>query len=76
MDHTRLSQSYSFLLQNAPSKKVLAGTAIPDRLSLPQFVNFREVRFDFFHGVSFPGGRVQGRATVHADVELLERVDR
>jgi hypothetical protein len=67
------SQSFGFLLQNAPSKKVLSRPAqIPDRLSLPDFVNTRELRLDFAHGVRFPGGQVNVRATVFAIVESLE----
>jgi hypothetical protein len=75
MDHTQRSQSYGFLLQNAPSRKVIARNAsIPERVALSDFVNSRELRFDFYHGVSFPGGKVKGRATVFATVETLELV--
>ena len=76
MDHTRRSQTYSFLLQNAPSKKVVASPAIPNRVSLSDFVTTRELHLDFFHGVRFPGGRVKDRATVHAKVKSLEEVRR
>ena len=75
MDHTRRSQTYSFLLQNVPPRKVIARAgSIPRRLSLSDFVSTREVRFDFFHGVSFPGGKVTDRATLYAAVESLEEV--
>ena len=75
MDHKGLSQSYGFLLQNAPLRGVIARDAtVPERLTLSDFVNTREVRFDFFEGISFPGGKVAGRATVFANVETLERV--
>ena len=72
MDHTRYSQSYGILLQNAPAKKVLRGGGMPDQLSLADFANTRELRLDFAHGVRFPGGRVNDRATVFATVETLE----
>jgi hypothetical protein len=75
MDHTRRSQTYSFLLQNAPTRKVIPrGASIPERVSLSDFVSSREVRFDFFHGVTFPGGKITSRATVYATVESLEEV--
>jgi hypothetical protein len=76
MDHTQRSQTYGFLLQNAPPKKVITRVAIPERVSLADFVSTREVRLDFFHGVRFPGGQVKGRATVYASVERLEEVRR
>jgi len=72
MDHTRRSQSYGLTLQNAPPKKAVAGVGVPGRIKLADFETTREVRLDFFHGVRFPGGRVDGRATVHAKVESLE----
>jgi hypothetical protein len=73
MDHRGGSQTDGFLLQNAPSRKVIDRAArIPERVSLFEFVNTREVRLDFFHGVSFPGGKVTNRATVYATVESLE----
>ena len=75
MNHAKDSQSFSFLLQNAPAKRVLADPPhIPNRLSLPDFVNTRELRLDFFHGVRWPGGQVNARATVLATVESLEEV--
>jgi hypothetical protein len=75
MDHTQRSQTYSFRLQNAPPKGVIDRAAkIPRDLSLSDFVNTREVRLDFFHGVRFPGGKITGRATVFATVETLEEV--
>jgi hypothetical protein len=72
MDHTAGSQTYSVLFQNAPAKGVIAPAGIPDRISLPSFVNTRELRLDFFHGVRFPGGQVNRRAVVFATVESLE----
>ena len=75
MNPAKGSQSFSFLLQNAPAKRVLADPPhIPNRLSLPDFVNTRELRLDFFHGVRWPGGQVNARATVFAAVETLEEV--
>jgi hypothetical protein len=75
MDHKRYSQTYSFRLQNAPVRNVIARDAtIPERLKLSDFVDTHEVRFDFFEGVSFPGGKVAGRATVYAKVDTLEPV--
>jgi hypothetical protein len=75
MDHTRRSQAYSFCLQNAPAREVIPREAsIPERISLSDFVSTREVRFDFFHGVSFPGGKIRGRATLYATVNTLELV--
>jgi hypothetical protein len=76
MDHTRRSQSYGVLLQNAPSKKAIAGLGVPDRLSLASFESTRELRLDFFHGVRFPGGRVNGRATVYGAVKSLKESHR
>jgi hypothetical protein len=76
IDHKQGSQTYGFLLQNAPPRKVLAGPGIPDRVALADFVNTKEVRLDFFHGVRFPGGQVNGRATVFAAVESLEEIRR
>jgi hypothetical protein len=75
MDHTRRSQTYGFLIQNAPSRKVISPTAnLPRRIALSDFVNSREVHLFFHHGVKFPGGQVTGRATVYATVESLEEV--
>jgi hypothetical protein len=72
MDHTKRSQTYAIVLQNAPAKKVITSLKIPDRITLAAFTSTRELRLDFFHGVTFPGGRVKGRAIVHATVESLE----
>lgn len=74
IDHTKRSQSYGIILQNAPSRGVMPNKAVPDRLKLSDFKNTRELRLDFFHGVRFPGGQVKGRAIVCATVELLEAV--
>lgn len=76
MDHTRRSQTYTVLLQNAPPRAAVPRVAVPDRLALPDFVTTRAVRLDFFHGVRFPGGGVKDRAIVFADVEKLEPVGR
>jgi hypothetical protein len=76
MDHTRRSQSYAVSLQNAPPRKVIRSTALPDKLSLSEFVDTREFRLDFVEGVRFPGGQVKGRAIVNASVESLEEVSR
>jgi hypothetical protein len=72
MDHTGGSQTYGPLFQNVPPRKVLRGIGLPDRLRLADFVNSRELRLDFGHGVRFPGGKVNERATVIATVERLE----
>jgi hypothetical protein len=76
IDHKQGSQTYGFCLQNAPTKKVLAGPGIPDRVALADFVNTKEVRLDFFHGVRFPGGQVTDRAIVYGAVERLEEIRR
>jgi hypothetical protein len=76
MDHTRRSQTYGVLFQNVPPRKVISGVAIPESLSLSDFKNTLQLRLDFFHGVSFPGGAVKGRATVIGIVEKLEEVKR
>jgi hypothetical protein len=74
MDHKQGSQTYSFLVQNVPSKKVIERLDIPDRLRLADFVDTRELRLDFMHGVRFLGGKVADRAIVYAAVESLEEV--
>jgi hypothetical protein len=74
--HGGRSQSYGVLLQNVPPRKAIAGRALPDRLSLPDFVNTRELRLDFFHGVRFPGGQVNRRATVFATLESFKELGR
>jgi hypothetical protein len=76
MDHTGRSQSYGLILQNAPPRNAIRSIALPDRLSLSDFVDTRELRLDFFHGVRFPGGQVNARATLSATVERLEQVGR
>jgi hypothetical protein len=76
IDHGGRSQTYSILLQNVPPRKAITGHALPDRLSLPDFVSSRELRLDFFHGVRFPGGRVNGRATVYARLESFKELGR
>jgi hypothetical protein len=80
MDHKLGSQTYSVLVQNAPSQGIIEGTAIPTKLSLSDFrssadhKSFVEVLLDFGNGVSFPGGAVKGRATVMAVLEDLDEV--
>ncbi len=76
MPHGGPSQRYGILLQNVPPRKALAGKSLPDRLSLPDFVSSRELRLDFFHGVSFPGGQVSRRATVFATLESFKELGR
>jgi len=66
------SQSYGFTLQNAPPRKVLTRLDVPRVVSLADFETARQVKLDFYRGVAFPGGKVQGRATVYATVESLE----
>ena len=72
MDHTGPSQTYSFTVGNAPPRKVVRSIAIPDRISLSDYPDFREVSLDFYNGVRFPGGEVNKRAVVSANVESLE----
>jgi hypothetical protein len=72
MDHTGPAQSYGILLQNAPAKGALVDKRLPESLSLPSFTDTRRFRLNFFRGVSFPGGRVQGQADVYATLETLE----
>jgi hypothetical protein len=74
MDHTNPGQSYGVVLQNAPPRKALAGKGLPDQVRLADFKDSRELQFDFFGGVKFPGGEVKGRATVRATVEEFEEV--
>lgn len=74
MDHTGPGQSYGILLQNAPAKGTLVDKRLPERLSLPSFTDTRRFRLNFFRGVSFPGGRVQGQADVYATLETLEAI--
>jgi hypothetical protein len=76
IDHTGRSQTYSVLLQNVPPRKVIGRLGIPDCVRLRDFVNTRELRLDFFHGVRFPGGRVDDRAVVYAHLENLQPVGR
>jgi hypothetical protein len=76
MDHAGPSQTYGIVLQNAPARGVLPNPAVPKRLNLARFANTRELRLDFCNGVRFPGGRVNGRATVFATVETLEELNR
>ena len=76
MDHTRRSQSYGVTLQNAPPRAAVPRVAVPDRLTLSDFVTTKELRLDFFHGVRFPGGQVEDRSIVYATVEKLEPVGR
>ena len=66
------SQTYGPLLQNVPSRAVMARGGLPDGLSLPNWINTRELRLDFFHGVRFPGGQVERRAVVQATLESLD----
>jgi hypothetical protein len=76
MNHAGPSQTYGIVLQNAPARGVVPHGGIPKHVSLVPFVNTRELRLDFCNGVQFPGGRVNGRATVFATVEALEEVNR
>lgn len=72
IDRIGRSQSFGLVLQNAPPRGVILPNVIPDQLDLASFVDYREFNLDFFHGVTFPGGQVSGRATVHAVMERLE----
>jgi hypothetical protein len=70
------SPACGFLLQNAPSRNVIPRAAIPDRLSLPDFKNTRELGLHFDHGVRFPGGAVKKGVGVRAVIETLEEIRR
>ena len=72
MDHKKGSQTYSFLLQNAPSNNVITRVAIPERILLRDFRGTRELKLGFCPGIRFPGGQVKEHATVTATVETLE----
>jgi hypothetical protein len=76
MDHAGPSQTYGILLQKVPGRGALPGPGLPKRVRLASFANTRELRLDFFKGVQFPGGRVNGRATAFATVETLEELTR
>src|SRR5205085_2688967 len=76
MDHTRRSQTYSVLLQNAPSRGAIPRLGIPDRLNLADFANTFDLRLDFCHGVRFPGGQVTDRVTLEIPLESLREVSR
>jgi hypothetical protein len=69
-----LSQSVGVCFQNAPPRGVLPRKGLPDRLRLADWVNTRELRLDFCHGVRFPSGSVEGRATVIATIEELQEL--
>lgn len=75
MDHTGKSQSYGIILQNAPATGAVANDGIPNRVNLSSFSSTRELRLDFYHGVRFPGGQVNRRATVYTTVEKLEEMN-
>ncbi len=77
MDHhsgDKNSNSFGVLFQNAPSRNVLSGKALPDKVNLADFKDTHKLRIDFFSGVKFPGGEVKKRATVLASVEEFEGV--
>jgi hypothetical protein len=76
MDHGGPSQTYGIVLQNVPARSAVSGVAVPMHLRLAPFTGSRELRLDFVKGVRFPGGRVNGRATVHARVETLVKLNR
>jgi hypothetical protein len=57
-----------------PSAKVFGGTAIPARLSLPDFDGAKTVALSFGKSVSFPGGKVDRKPGVLATLESLEEV--
>jgi hypothetical protein len=66
--------TYGIVLQNAPPRGAVTDARIPEQVELDSFVTTRELRLDFFHGVRFPGGQVDRRATVLASVDELKLV--
>ncbi len=65
---------YGIGLQNVPPRGVLQDARVPASLELSQFVTSRELQLSFYHGVSYPQGRVDRPALVRADVESLTRI--
>lgn len=63
----------TFTLQNSPARGMLRDTTMPHKLESKGFKG-RTVVLDFQHGVTFPGGRSDKRATVYARIVSLQRV--
>lgn len=72
MEHSRQSLGYFIMLRNDPAKGVFPNDKLPERLDLSKFSTFRQLRFEFYKGVRFPGGEVKERTSVYAVVETLD----
>ena len=60
-------------LQNRPPRGVLPTTIIPYRLDFWKRFQTRTVRIDFIDGVHFPGGRIEKRAAIYAQLTQIEQ---
>ncbi len=64
------SDAYGITLKNVPNRGVLRNIEIPRVLNLSQFAK-PQLRLDFFPPMTYPQGKIEGRSTVLADIELL-----
>lgn len=67
-------RTFGIVLQNSPTRWVLVSPRIPRTLKLSNFVNTRELTFDFAFGLRYPGGVIKRRCTLKATIETLALV--
>jgi hypothetical protein len=70
------SRAFGIVLQNYPPRGVLPTADLPKALTLSKFLQVRNLAFDFYYGVRFPGGSVMRRAKVEAEIQEIERVSK
>lgn len=63
-----LSDSYSVIFQNAPSLGVLATDALQTTINIADWVSYREMRLDFYDGVTSPSATTTQRLIVQGEI--------
>ena len=66
-----LSDSYSVVFQNAPSLGVLTTDALPTSINLADWQSYRQMRLDFYDGVTSPSATTTQRLIVEGEVTAV-----
>jgi hypothetical protein len=65
---------FRVMLQNDPPFGAINNPAVPTKIEFWRFATTRELRLHFAHGIRFPGGKVERRAFVYAEIQRLDLV--
>jgi hypothetical protein len=65
---------FRVMLQNSPPFGAIKNTSVPGKIEFWRFATSRDFRLHFSQGVAFPGGQLEARTFVYAEIKKLELV--